>query len=198
MKTKILIGVLTAFLITVCSYNNCFSQSNQYDEAAVRYKIADMQLGDVYGFYKKQENNDPNTKEAVKRWKNGIRISNIDDFERKIMGERGWLVVNKGTNITASGLDMKLSNEKKRNQYDEAAVRYKIADMQLGNVYGFYKSQQNNDPNTKEAVVRWEKGVRVRNINDFERKIVGDKGWLVVHKGTNTTVNGLDVELTTD
>ena len=194
MKTRVLLISLVTLSFILCGNYNSFSQ-NQFDEADVRYKIADMQLGGVYGFYKGQENNDPNTKEAVKRWENRVRVSNINKFERKIVEGKGWLIVHKGTNNRVHGDDIKLTTD---NKFDEADVRYKIADMQLGGVYGFYKGQENNDPNTKEAVKRWENRVRVSNINKFERKIVEGKGWLIVHEGTNNRVHGGDIKLTTD
>lgn len=81
--------------------------------------------------------------------------------------------------------------------YDEAQVRYILADAQLGNVIGYYRSFL-DQPAVAEAVRRWDAGVRVTNISQFERKIVGDKGWQVVYAGTDTLINGMDVQLSTD
>lgn len=82
-------------------------------------------------------------------------------------------------------------------QFDEAQVRYILADAQLGNVIDYYRGFL-NQPAVAEAVRRWDTGVRVTNISQFERKIVGDKGWQVVYAGTNILINGMDVQLSTD
>ncbi len=110
MKTRVLLISLVTLSFILCGNYNSFSQ-NQFDEADVRYKIADMQLGGVYGFYKGQENNDPNTKEAVKRWENRVRVSNINKFERKIVEGKGWLIVHEGTNNRVHGGDIKLTTD---------------------------------------------------------------------------------------
>jgi hypothetical protein len=131
-------------------------------------------------------------------------VVNIDDFERKIVGELGWRVVYAGTDIPIDGMDVILTDGSPTptpppppGPYDEARVRYIIADSQLGGVIGYYR-QFPNDPNAVEAVQRWDAGIRVVNINDFERIIVGDLGWRVVYAGTDIPIDGMDVILTTD
>ncbi|MEW6685850.1 MAG: hypothetical protein AB1393_06555, partial [Candidatus Edwardsbacteria bacterium] len=78
--------------------------------------------------------------------------------------------------------------------YDEARVRYIMADMSLGGPVSYYRGYP-NDANAVEAVRRWDDGVRVTNASRFERKIVGEKGWQIVYKGTNRTIDGMDVRL---
>jgi hypothetical protein len=80
--------------------------------------------------------------------------------------------------------------------FNEAQVRYILADSQFGSID--YYRQFLDQPAVAEAVRRWDAGVRVTNINQFERKIVGDKGWQIVYVGTDTLINGMDVRLTTD
>ena len=77
----------------------------------------------------------------------------------------------------------------------ENEVYLRILDAQLGGVIDFYR--QFDDPESLEAVRLWDEGVRVVNIEDFERKIVPGKGWLVVYKGTNDRVRGEEVVLNT-
>lgn len=80
--------------------------------------------------------------------------------------------------------------------YDENRVRFILADSQLGGVIGYYRGHP-EDSHSVEAVRRWDQGVRVVNIDQFERKIVGS--WTVTYKGTNKTINALiDIKLTTD
>jgi hypothetical protein len=81
--------------------------------------------------------------------------------------------------------------------YDEARVRYILADSQLGGVIDYYR-QFPNDSSATEAVRRWDAGIRVVNIDQFERKIVDGKGWQVVYAGTDILIDGMDVKLTTD
>lgn len=82
----------------------------------------------------------------------------------------------------------------------EADIRYKMADMQLGNVVEFYRQRQNVDPTprTREAVRRWDAGIRVSNIDEFERKVVPNRGWLVTRKGEWEPADGRSIRLTSD
>ena len=79
----------------------------------------------------------------------------------------------------------------------EKIVRYILADSQLGNRIDDYR-KVTDQPNAAEAVCRWDKGVRVQNIDKFERKVVGSQGWNVVYAGTDTIIDGMDVSLTSD
>ncbi len=81
--------------------------------------------------------------------------------------------------------------------YDEERVRYILADLALGGPYGYYTNFP-NDSNAREATLRWRNGIRVINADDFERKIVGNKGWTIVYYGTNDQIYGMHVKLTTD
>ncbi|MEW6684621.1 MAG: hypothetical protein AB1393_00255 [Candidatus Edwardsbacteria bacterium] len=92
---------------------------------------------------------------------------------------------------------LKAIEEKLSRAYDEARVRYIMADMSLGGPVSYYRGYP-NDANAVEAVRRWDGGVRVTNANRFERKIVGEKSWQIVYKGTNRTIDRMDVRLTTD
>jgi len=78
----------------------------------------------------------------------------------------------------------------------EADIRLKMADIQLGNVLGFY--EQFSDSLSREAVRRWKEGVRVSNIDEFERKVVPNRGWLVTRKGEWEQADGMSIRLTSD
>ncbi|HTX78621.1 MAG TPA: hypothetical protein VMC62_03085 [Longilinea sp.] len=82
-------------------------------------------------------------------------------------------------------------------ELSEKIVRYILVDSQLGNRIDEYRKVI-DQPNAAEAVCRWDKGVRVQNIDKFERKVVGSQGWNVVYAGTDTIINGMDVTLTSN
>lgn len=81
--------------------------------------------------------------------------------------------------------------------FDEARVRYILADIELGGPFEYYATK--NDPSSVEAVARWNRGVRVSNINQFQRKvvtIVGQDEILIVISGSEQIINANDVQLT--
>ena len=80
--------------------------------------------------------------------------------------------------------------------YSEARVRFILADISLGGPISYYESYTDDD-NCVEAVDRWNSGVRVTNIEDFEKKHVNNS-WYIVYTGTETTIDGMDVVLSTD
>jgi hypothetical protein len=75
----------------------------------------------------------------------------------------------------------------------EARVRYIMTDIQLSGLYDYYLSFP-EDPEVLEAIRRWDQGIRVVNIDQFERKMAGDN-WQIVYYGTETIINGMDVIL---
>lgn len=79
---------------------------------------------------------------------------------------------------------------------DKARVRYILADIQLGNVIDYYR-ENISDEETAEAIRQWDAGIRVININDFERKLINGQ-WQVIYAGTETPINGSDVILSTE
>jgi hypothetical protein len=171
----------------------------EFNEAEVRSKIVDAQLGGVIGYYRRFD--DPNSVEAVRRWDAGVRVVNLDKFERKIIQGRGWLVVYRGTDLRAHCGEAVLTTDPDANPHSahsisrfEKEVRSKIADAQLGGVIGFYRRFK--DPESVEAVRRWDAGIRIENIDRFERKVVPGKGWQVVYKGTLEKADYGDFKLT--
>ena len=79
---------------------------------------------------------------------------------------------------------------------NESHVRYILADIQLGNVADDHRANV-ADEETAEALRRWDAGIRVANIEGFERKIV-DGQWQIVYAGTDNPVIGTDIILTSD
>jgi hypothetical protein len=88
----------------------------------------------------------------------------------------------------------------------EPQVRYLLADLSLGgnpNLYREYATKE-KDPDSREAIRLWDAGARVVNKKDFERKWVanphGKDGRVmrIVYRGTNRTITGTEVVLTSD
>jgi hypothetical protein len=78
---------------------------------------------------------------------------------------------------------------------NESHVRYILADMQLMNTSDPYRVVENEE--SAESLRRWEAGIRVLNIDQFERKLVNGE-WQVVYRGSESPVRGTDVKLTSD
>ena len=79
---------------------------------------------------------------------------------------------------------------------DESRVRYILADMQLINTDDPYRAKI-NDEETAESLRRWDAGIRVTNINQFERKMVNAQ-WQIVYVGSGEPIKGTDIKLTSD
>ena len=88
----------------------------------------------------------------------------------------------------------------------EPQVRYLLADMTLGGNSKLYRdyATAERDPDSREVIRLWDAGARVVNTNEFERKWVtnqfGKDGRVmrVVFHGSNRTINGNEVLLTSD
>jgi hypothetical protein len=178
-------------------YQSIGYQQQRTDDAKVRYILIDIQLTGNADYYRQYISQDSITNQAVQKWDQGIRVVNIYQFQRINNQNQGWLVVYGGTNNIVIGSDVVLTQDIGAANNGEARIRYILADCQLGSVIDYYR-QYTNDPLVAEAVSRWDQGVRVVNINNFERKIISDAGWKIVYAGTENMINGMDVILTTD
>jgi hypothetical protein len=79
---------------------------------------------------------------------------------------------------------------------NESHVRYILADIQSGNIADYYRANI-TDEETAEALRRWDAGMRVANIDRFERKQIDGKV-LIVYTGTDTLIKGMDVKLSSE
>ena len=81
----------------------------------------------------------------------------------------------------------------------EPQVRYLLADMMLGGSRDFYHrtAEAAHEMGCQEAVARFDNGVKVTNLDQFERKKVDGKV-LITRKGTNERISGMLVKLSTD
>jgi hypothetical protein len=79
---------------------------------------------------------------------------------------------------------------------NESRVRHILVDAQLSENIASYRAKI-TDEESAEALRRWDAGIRVVNIGEFERKFV-DGHWQIVYAGTDDHVMGTDIILTTD
>jgi hypothetical protein len=217
-KHKLLVNglILILFLLSACSkgasstevvnkfppFQTIGYEQQTNDIAQTKYVIADMQLGgtQVQDYYRDYASQDPIIQQAVYYYDSGIRIVNIYQFTRVEVGNDGWQVIYGGTdNTICQGDDIVLTNEifTTDGTAFEAQVRYILADIQLGDVAEYYR-QFTDQPAVADAISRWDAGVRVTNIDQFERRILFYAGWKILYIGTDTPIDGMDVVLSGD
>ena len=138
---------------------------------------------------------DVNTAEAIRRWKAGGRVLNTNWFEMRGVGvERR--VYYKGTDRPAEGAHIRLNCDF---AYPEVNVRYFLVDMYLGGSRDFYHrtAEAAHEMGCQEAVARYDAGVKITNLDQFERKKVDGKV-LITRQGSNERISGTLVKLSTD
>jgi hypothetical protein len=83
-----------------------------YAESNARYFLADIVLGGGADFYRRaaEEAHETGCQEAVARWENGVRITNLDQLERKRVNGQ-MVITRKGSEARISGLEVKLSTD---------------------------------------------------------------------------------------
>jgi hypothetical protein len=83
--------------------------------------------------------------------------------------------------------------------YKEPHVRYFLADMYLGGSRDFYHrtAEAAHEMGCQEAVARYDAGVKITNLDQFERKRVDGKV-PITRKGSNERISGTLVKLSTD
>ena len=138
---------------------------------------------------------DVNTGEAIRRWKAGARVLNTNWFEMRGAGiDRR--VYYKSTDLLAEGSRVRLNSDL---AYPETNVRYFLADMMLGGSRVFYQrtAEAAHEMGCQEAVARFDAGVKITNLDLFERKKVDGKT-LITRKASNERISGMLVQLSTD
>lgn len=165
-------------------------------EGQVRYILADAELGGVIDYYR-QYLDQPAVAEAVRRWDSGVRVANLERFERLILDYAGWKVVYRGEGHLVNSQDIQLTSDLQTSAdaclSDEGRIAYILADIQLGGVDGYYR-QFLDDPLVVEALRRWDAGVRITDVQAFERRVVGDAGWTITYLGSDLRVDCGDLQ----
>jgi hypothetical protein len=175
------------------------------DDGQVRLILLDLALGQTEAYYRSHMDQ-PDAREALHRWDAGVRVRNLDRFERKRLTFLGaWHRVYRGTNRDVDGRDVVLTTDAEPERrveplppaYTEAMVRLILLDIALAHDYGDYRGRL-EQPDVREALRRWDAGVRVRNADRFERRTRGPGDVHRRWRGTNREADGMDVVLTTD
>ncbi len=203
-------SMLFLFFAIILGLTACASHARKYppyqtkmysqqtsDQARQNVMVADMQLSRNRSYYNRYQASDPLVVEAVQSYDRGNAVINIYQFDVVEIAPGDTEVVYGGTTTVANGDDMVMASDIGGLDAQEARIRYMLADMQLGNVADYYR-QFAGDAAIAEAVKRWDAGVRVANIDRFERRIVVQAGWKVLYLGTDDPINGMDVILTSD
>jgi hypothetical protein len=170
-------------------------------EPQVRYLLADMTGGGNVAMYRKYatEERDPDSREAFRLWDSGVRVVNMEEFERKWLanefGKDGRVlrVVFKGTERTISGNEVLLSND---GEFQQSPMRLVLLDLTLGAKPKDYESKK-SDPATDEALRRWREGCRATNAAHFAVKFADNRRHLVF-KESGMTADGARVTLNSD
>jgi hypothetical protein len=165
-----------------------------FQDAAMRLALLELSLG-IPPSEVEALKQDVNTDEAIRRFKAGDRALNTNLFElrRTVTGRRA---IYRDSDRPADGSRVRLLSDL---AYSEVNVRYFLADMHLGGSREFYHrtAEIAHEMGCQEAVARFDAGVKITNLGEFERKAVDGKV-LVTRKGTNERISGWFVRLSTD
>lgn len=146
-------------------------QSVVWREPQVRYLLADMTLGGNVAMYRDYAaGRDPDSREAIRLWDAGVRVVNTNEIERRWLtnqfGKDGRVmrVVQRGSDRTVTGDDLRLSNE---GVFSQAPMRLVLLDLTLGCPVAAYQERGRSDLTVAEALRRWNDGCRAVNVRWF-------------------------------
>lgn len=185
---------LSYLLIILCLPMALVAQKS-YRTNWAKYILADICLGADIGFYEKfaKEEGDANSSRAVRWFKQGVLVENLNEFERVELEKNVIRIVRKDNKQPINGRELKLTSEKRYNEYQ---VRLILAQLLLGaELFDF--QPQFGTPDVQEALIRRTDQVTVSNLDQLERIQLNGK-WTVVKKGTKIPVDGKMIELDTD
>ena len=165
-----------------------------FQDAAMRVALLHFALGKPLSESEGRKH-DLNTAEAIRRWKAGGRVLNTNWFEMRET-EGGRRVYYKGTDRVVEGTHIRLNSDL---AYPETNVRYFLADMVLGGSRDFYHrtAEAAHEMGCQEAVARFDAGVKITNLDQFEFKNVDGKT-LITRTGSNERISGMLAKLSTD
>jgi hypothetical protein len=171
-----------------------------WHEPQVRYLLADLTLGGNVALYRQYgREGDPDSREAMRLWDAGSRVANTNDVERTWIpnkyGKDGRVmrVVFRGTRRTISGNEVLLTTD---GQFDLGIVRAVLLDLSLGTPPAALQRKRAMDPDTAEALRRWEAGVRVLNTNRFTPR--DERSGLYFHRATGKPASTVETLLNSD
>ena len=180
---------------TITGNEVLLSNDGSFSQAAMRLVLLDLTLGCPVGAYQKRAKSDPATAEALRRWAEGCRAVNASWFAATGQPPKRRLTF-AATRLPVEGSRVVLNSDV---AYPEVNVRYFLAYIYLGGGREFYHrvAESAHEMGCQEAVARFDAGVRITNLDQFERKQVEGKT-LITRRGGNERINGLEVKLSTD
>ncbi len=176
------------------------SRDTDYDLRKVRFMLLELTFGRGQDYLEERSFN-ADAREALRRWKDGARVLNINWFRSfktaGLKAEEGIEFRHNGVRV--SHLNANLVRLNSDLPYPETNVRYFMADIALGGSIEFYRAaaERDHEMGCLEAVRRIEDGYRITNLDQFERKKVDGKT-LITRKGSNQRISGNEVKLSSD
>jgi hypothetical protein len=180
---------------TITGKEVVLSNDGAFRQDELRLTLLDLTLGAPTGSYEAKGRNYAAVTEALRRFKEGCRVSNSYLFERGSNSAAPALVF-KGSDRPVDPASIRLNSDV---PYPEVNVRYFMADIALGGSIEFYRkaAEAAHEMGCLEAVRRTEEGDRITNLDQFERKKVDGKT-LITRKGSDERINGMSVKLSSD
>lgn len=192
---KMLRIVLRGSNRTISGNEVVLSNDGAFAQAPMRLALLELTLGAPLRPYEKRAQRDPAIAEALRRFKNGGRAINAHLFANAGTGTKGPLKF-AGSGLPADGARVQLNTDL---PYPEVNARYFLADMCLGGSRDFYAraAETAHEKGCEEAVLRFDQGVKITNLDQLERKKVNGQT-LITRKGSNDRISGSEVKLSTD
>ena len=181
---------------TISGAELALSNDGQFSQSEMRLVLLDLSLGRQAAFFEERAQTEPAVAEALRRWTNGCRVLNASWFSAQEGGAKPRQLRFKSSCLPADAALVRLNSDL---PYSEVNVRYFLTDMYLGGSRNFYlgAAESAHEMACKEAVERYDSGVKVVNLDDFERKQV-DGQTLITRKADNQRISGTEVRLSTD
>jgi hypothetical protein len=171
------------------------SNDGAFAQTAMRLVLLDLTLGCSVSDYEKRNKSDPAVAEALRRWAAGCRAINAGWFD--VSGTPPNRRLSFGANgLPVDGARVILNSDV---AYPEVNVRYFLADIFLGGSREFYQqvAESAHEMGCQEAVARYDAGVTILNLEQFERRQIDGK-ILIARKGGRERISGSEVKLSTD
>lgn len=176
---------------TITGNEVLLTSDGAFQQGPMRLVLLDLTLGTPPKDYAARAKKDAGVAEALRRFSEGCRVNNAYLFDR-----RGKSFVFKAGGQPLDTMFIRLNSDV---PYPEVNVRYFLADMMLGGSREFYHrtAEAAHEMGCQEAVARFDAGVKITNLDQFERKKVDGKV-LITRKESNERISGTLVKLSTD
>jgi len=180
---------------TILGNEVMLSNDGTFQQGPMRLVLLDLTLGASLKPYEAKAKDDATVAEALRRFRDGGRVINTYLFTRSGTDAAPPFVF-KDSGKPADPAFIRLNSDL---PYPEVNVRYFLADMLLGGSRDFYHrtAEAAHEMGCQEAVARYDAGVKVTNLDQFERKKVDGKT-LITRKGSKERISGNEIKLNSD